>query len=202
LEHRKKITGIILSGGKSIRMGENKAFIQIEGVPIIRRIYDLFKQLFQEVIIVTDQKDLFSNFDSRICSDLIPGKGALGGLYTGIFFSSFQHSFCVACDMPFIRKSLVQYLIENIDDADVIVPRTKDGLQPLHAIYSKHCIDPIRKLIDAGRSKIIDLYCQVNVKIVDEKDFLCLDPGRESFINVNTPEELLSVRRDKESHLR
>jgi molybdopterin-guanine dinucleotide biosynthesis protein A len=183
-------------------MGENKAFIQIEGVPIIRRIYDLFKQLFQEVIIVTDQKDLFSNFDSRICSDLIPGKGALGGLYTGIFFSSFQHSFCVACDMPFIRKSLVQYLIENIDDADVIVPRTKDGLQPLHAIYSKHCIDPIRKLIDAGRSKIIDLYCQVNVKIVDEKDFLCLDPGRESFINVNTPEELLSVRRDKESHLR
>jgi molybdopterin-guanine dinucleotide biosynthesis protein A len=202
LEYRKKITGIILSGGKSIRMGENKAFIQIEGVPIIRRIYDLFKQLFQEVIIVTDQKDLFSNFDSRICSDLIPGKGALGGLYTGIFFSSFQHSFCVACDMPFIRKSLVQYLIENIDDADVIVPRTKDGLQPLHAIYSKHCIDPIRKLIDAGRSKIIDLYCQVNVKIVDEKDFLCLDPGRESFINVNTPEELLSVRRDKESHLR
>jgi molybdopterin-guanine dinucleotide biosynthesis protein A len=202
LKYRKKITGIILSGGKSIRMGENKAFIQIEGVPIIRRIYDLFKQLFQEVIIVTDQKDLFSNFDSRICSDLIPGKGALGGLYTGIFFSSFQHSFCVACDMPFIRKSLVQYLIENIDDADVIVPRTKDGLQPLHAIYSKHCIDPIRKLIDAGRSKIIDLYCQVNVKIVDEKDFLCLDPGRESFINVNTPEELLSVRRDKESHLR
>lgn len=196
------MTGVILSGGKSIRMGENKAFIQIEGVPIIRRIYDLFKQLFQEVIIVTDQKDLFSNFDSRICSDLIPGKGALGGLYTGIFFSSFQHSFCVACDMPFIRKSLVQYLIENIDDADVIVPRTKDGLQPLHAIYSKHCIDPIRKLIDAGRSKIIDLYCQVNVKIVDEKDFLCLDPGRESFINVNTPEELLSVRRDKESHLR
>jgi molybdopterin-guanine dinucleotide biosynthesis protein A len=154
------------------------------------------------VIIVTDQKDLFSNFDSKICSDLIPGKGALGGLYTGIFFSSFQHSFCVACDMPFIRKSLVQYLIENIDDADVIVPRTKDGLQPLHAIYSKRCINPIRRLIDAGKSKIIDLYYQVNVKIVDEKDFLCLDPGRESFINVNTPEELRSVIRDKESHLR
>jgi molybdopterin-guanine dinucleotide biosynthesis protein A len=202
LKSKNKITGIILSGGKSIRMGENKAFIQIEGVPIIRRIYDLFKELFQEVIIVTDQKDLFSNFDSKICSDLIPGKGALGGLYTGIFFSSFQHSFCVACDMPFIRKSLVQYLIENIDDADVIVPRTKDGLQPLHAIYSKHCINPIRRLIDAGKSKIIDLYYQVNVKIVDEKDFLCLDPGRESFINVNTPEELRSVIRDKESHLR
>jgi molybdopterin-guanine dinucleotide biosynthesis protein A len=202
LKSREKIAGIILSGGKSIRMGENKAFIQIEGVPIIRRIYDLFNELFQEVIIVTNQKDLFSDFDSKIYSDLIPGKGALGGLYTGIFFSSFHHSFCVACDMPFIKKSLVQYLIENRDDEDVIVPRTKDGFQPLHAIYSKNCVDPIRKIIGEGKSKIIDIYHQVNVKILEERDFLSLDPGRESFINVNTPEELLSIRRARESHLK
>jgi molybdopterin-guanine dinucleotide biosynthesis protein A len=202
LKSREKIAGIILSGGKSIRMGENKAFIQIEGVPIIKRIYDLFNELFQEVIIVTNQKDLFSDFGSKIYSDLIPGKGALGGLYTGIFFSSFHHSFCVACDMPFIKKSLVQYLIENRDDEDVIVPRTKDGLQPLHAIYSKNCVDPIRRIIGEGKSKIIDIYYQVNVKIVEERDFLSLDPGRESFINVNTPEELLSIRRARESHLK
>jgi len=183
-------------------MGEDKAFIQIEGVPIIKRIHDLFKELFQEVIIVTNQRDLFSNFDSKIYSDLIPNKGALGGLYTGIFFSSFQHSFSVACDMPFIKNSLVQYLIENIDDADVIVPRTKDGLQPLHAIYSKNCVEPIRRIIEEGKSKILDFYCQVNVKILDEKDFLCFDPAGESFINVNTPEELRSIRRDKESHLK
>jgi molybdopterin-guanine dinucleotide biosynthesis protein A len=180
-------------------MGENKAFIQIEGVPIINRIHDLFRELFQEVIIVTNQKDLFSNLDSRIYSDLIPNKGALGGLYTGIFFSSFDYSFCVACDMPFIKKPLLQYLIDNIDDEDVIVPRTEDGLQPLHAIYSKNCLNPIRKSIDEGKSKIIDIYPQVHVKIVDERDFLSFDPGRESFINVNTPQELLSIRRDKES---
>ena len=183
-------------------MGENKAFIQIEGVPIVKRIYDLFKELFQEVIIVTNQNHLFSNFDSKIYSDLIPGKGALGGLYTGIFFSSFQHSFCVACDMPFIKKSLVQYLIECIDDADVIVPRTKDGLQPLHAIYSKNCVDPMKRMIEEGKSKIIDIYNQVNVKIVDEKDFICFDPGRESFINVNTREELLMLRRNREAQLK
>jgi len=183
-------------------MGQNKAFIQVEGVPIIRRIYDLFRELFQEVIIVTDQKDLFSSFDSKICSDLIPGKGALGGLYTGIFFSSFQHSFCVACDMPFIKKSLVEYLIQNIDDADVIVPRTKDGLQPLHAIYSKNCVDPIKRMIEEGKSKIIDIYNQVKVKIVEERDFLFFDPRGESFVNVNTPEELRSIRKHKESHPR
>jgi molybdopterin-guanine dinucleotide biosynthesis protein A len=183
-------------------MGENKAFIKIEGVPIIKRIYDLFKELFHDVIIVTNQKDLFSNFDSRIYSDLIPDQAALGGLYTGLSFSSFHHSFCVACDMPFINKSLVQYFIENIRDEDVIIPRTKDGLQPLHAIYSKDCVGPIRKTIEEGKQGIIDFYHLVKVKIVEEKEFLHLDPGRESFINVNTPEELRSVRRNRELRLR
>jgi len=199
LESKKEISGVILSGGKSIRMGKNKAFIQVEGVPIIERIHNLFRKLFREVIIVTNEKDLFSNFDAKLFSDLIPDKGALGGLYTGIVFSSFYYSFCVACDMPFIKKSLVQYLIENAANEDVIVPRTKDGLQPLHAIYSKNCVDAIRRSIEEGKSKIIDIYNQVHVKIVDEKDFLCFDPGRESFINVNTPEELILLGRKIEN---
>lgn len=118
-------------------MGQNKAFIQIEGLPIIDRICALFKQLFQEVIIVTNETELFRNLDSRIYADIIPNKGALGGLYTGIYYSTFKYSFCVACDMPFINKSLVEFLIRNTRDEDVIVPRTKDGLQPLHALYSK-----------------------------------------------------------------
>ena len=187
------VTGIILSGGKSTRMGENKAFIELEGVPIVRRIYTLFKELFQEVIIVTNQQELFKNFDSKIYSDLIPNQGALGGLYTGLFFSTFQYSFCVACDMPFIKKALVQYIINHIEGEDVIVPRTEDGLQPLHAIYSKNCLDPIKKIMEQGKYKIIDFYNWVNVKIVEEKDFTLLDPLRESFINVNTPEELHSI---------
>jgi len=178
-------------------MGENKAFIEIEGVPIIRRIYDLFKELFQEIIIVTNQKELFSNFDSKIYSDLLPNKGVLGGLYTGIFLSKFNYSFCVACDMPFIKKPLVQYLMNQIQDDDVIVPRTKDGLQPLHAIYSKNCLGPITKIMEQGKYKIIDIYDMVKVKIIQEVDFISLDPHRESFINVNTPVELLSIRRDK-----
>ena len=199
MESKNKITGIILSGGKSIRMGQNKAFIQIDGVPIIKRIHDLFSELFQETIIVANQKGLFSQFDSRIYSDLIPDIGALGGLYTGIFYSSFHYSFCAACDMPFIKRSLVEYLIKSIQDEDVIIPRTKDGLQPLHAIYSKDCLDPIRKIVAEGKCKIIDIYDMVKVKIVEEVDFVSLDPRRESFINVNTPGELLLLKRGKES---
>lgn len=200
METKYKATGIILAGGKSIRMGENKAFIEIDGTPIIHKIYNLFKELFREIIIVTNQKELFSNYDSKIYSDLLLDKGALGGLYTGIFFSTFNYSFCVACDMPFIKKPLVQYLMDHIkndDDVDVIVPRTSDGFQPLHAIYSKKCLEPIKKILDQGKYKIIDFYDMVKIKVIRENDFISIDPMGESFINVNTPTELLSIRRDE-----
>ncbi len=178
-------------------MGENKAFIEIDGVSIIRRIDLLFKELFQEVVIVTNEKELFMNLGSKIYTDLLPDKGALGGLYTGLYFSNFHYSFCVACDMPFIKKSLVEYLIKNREDADVIVPKTKDGLQPLHAIYSRNCLNPIKKIIERGKYKILDFYHTVKVRIVEEDDFSFLDPIGESFINVNTPEELSLIRRNK-----
>jgi molybdopterin-guanine dinucleotide biosynthesis protein A len=193
------LTGVILSGGKSIRMGENKAFIKIEGTPIIQRIQTLFERLFDEIIIVTHQKELFSNLDAKIYPDLIPNRGVLGGLYTGLFFSSFTFSFCVACDMPFLKESVIKYLIKNIGDSDVVVPKTKDGLQPLHAIYSKNCLEPIKKIIDLGKYKTVDFYPMVKVKIIDEHEFFSLDPMRESFINVNTPEELLLIKKGSPS---
>jgi molybdopterin-guanine dinucleotide biosynthesis protein A len=104
--------------------------------------------------------------------------------------------------MPFINKSLVQYLINNIEDEDVIIPRTKDGLQPLHAIYSKMCLDPIKHTLEKGEYKIIDIYNMVKVKIVEENDFISLDPLKESFINVNTPEELFSLIKNKDPRLK
>ena len=165
------LTGIILSGGKSIRMGENKAFIEIEGIPIIHRIYNLFERLFDEVIIVTNQKEIFSNLNAKIYEDLIPNRGALGGLYTGLFFSSFLFSFCVACDMPFLKESVVRFLTANIGDYDVVVPKTKDGLQPLHAVYSKNCLKPIKKIIDEGKWRIFDFYSIAKVKIVEEREY-------------------------------
>jgi len=195
LETKRNITGIILSGGKSIRMGENKAFIEIEGIPIINRIHSLFKRLFQEIIVVTDQRELFSSLDAKIYSDLIPNRGVLAGLYTGLFFSSFSYSFCVACDMPFLNTSVIQYLMNKIDDSDVIVPRTEDGLQPLHAIYSRNCLEPIRKTIEQGKYKIVDFYPMVKIKTIGEDEFRSYDPMMESFVNVNTPDELLLLRK-------
>ena len=195
MKKRNDLTGIILSGGKSARMGKNKAFIEIEGTPIVDRIHGLFKDLFKEIIIVTNQKELFTNVDAKIYIDIFPNRGVLGGLYTGLFFSSFEHSFCVACDMPFLKRSVIEFLISKRSNFDVVVPRTKDGLEPLHAIYSKRCLEPIRRLLEQGRSKVIDLYAMVKVKTIEENEFFAMDPKKESFINVNTPEDLLSIKK-------
>jgi molybdopterin-guanine dinucleotide biosynthesis protein A len=192
-------SGIILSGGKSIRMGENKAFLEIEGIPIINRIHNVFKRLFQEIIIVTNQKELFPNLDAKIHSDLIPNRGVLGGLYSRLFFSSFPYSFCVACDMPFLNESVIKYLIQSIGDFDIIIPKTKDGLQPLHAIYSKNCLEPIKDTIERGKYKVIDFYPMVRMKIIEEHEFRSLDPMMRSFINVNTPAELLFIKEGRQS---
>jgi molybdopterin-guanine dinucleotide biosynthesis protein A len=178
-------------------MGENKAFIVIDGIPIINRIHNVFKKLFQEVLIITNEKELFSLIDARIYADLIPNRGVLGGLYSGLFFSSFSHSFCVACDMPFLKESVIEFLINSINDFDVIVPKTVDGLQPLHAIYSKNCLQAIKRVIDQGGYKVLDFYPLVKIKVVEEQEFYYLDPERESFINVNTPEQLRLVKQGK-----
>jgi len=178
-------------------MGVNKALIKIEGTTIINRTHILFKKLFNEIIIVTNEKTVFCNLDAKIYTDLIPERGVLGGLYTGLFFSSYAWSFCVACDMPFLRKSVIEYLISKRLDYDVVVPRTKDGLQPLHAIYSKNCLEPIKRAIEQEKYKIIDFYPMVKLKIIEEYEFYSLDPMRESFINVNTPEELLLIKKRK-----
>ena len=178
-------------------MGKNKAFIEIDGVPIIQRIYTLFKTLFSEIIIVTNEVELFENFEARIYRDLIPNQGALGGLYTGIYYSSFRNAFCVACDMPFLKASVIRYLVQKMEDHDVVVPRTKDGLEPLHAIYSKNCLDPIRKIMERKQFKVLDFYPMVKVNIVEESEFRTLDPARQSFLNVNTPEELSLAKKPK-----
>ena len=197
--NKRDLTGIILSGGKSARMGRDKAFIEIDGIPIIQRIYDLFQKIFNEIIIVTNQKELYSDFRANIVSDLIENYGALGGLYTGLFYSSNPYSFCVACDMPFLKVSLIQFLVQRANGYDVIVPKTADGLQPLHAIYSKNCLPSIKHLIEIGKYKIIDFYSLVNTRIIEEPEFIHLDVTKESFININTPGELNFLKAKKKA---
>ena len=188
------MTGIILAGGKSRRMGRNKAFIDSGGVPLFERVYRVVKEIFSEIIIVTNDVLPFERYEAILQRDIILNKGALGGLYTGLFHSSNYHAFCSACDMPFLNPRVIEYMTEERDEYDVIVPKTHDGLHPLHAIYSKNCLNPMRQLLDRDDLRIVDFFGQVRVRYIEEMEIREFDPHMRSVINVNTEEEMEAVR--------
>jgi len=185
------MTGIILSGGKSNRLGGlNKAFIKVRGERLIEKTLRIYRELFQEVLIVTNSPLDYLEFDSAIVTDIIPGKASLGGIYTGLFFATSEYAFVTACDMPFLNARFIRFMMEQTGQHDIIVPRSADGLQPLHAIYSRNLLKPIRRLIDADRLKITELFKKQKVLEIPREDCLSFDPEERLFMNINTPEDL------------
>jgi len=189
-----KITGIILAGGKNFRMGKNKAFLEVNGERIIDRTKKLFRELFDEVLLVTNSLSDYLDLNLRMVADLHPGKGALGGIYTGLFHASHSHVFVAACDMPFLNKDLIRHLIDLSPGYDIVIPKTQDGWQPLHAIYSQKCLPFMEELIRQDNLKIIDFFHRVKKREVPPEEILPLDPNLASFLNVNTPEELARIK--------
>ncbi len=188
------VTGVILAGGKSKRMGRDKLFLDIGGVPLFQHIYKVLRQVFNDLIVVTNNPEPFDPYNIRVVTDLIPGKGALGGLYTGLKSTFSEGVFCFAADMPFLNSQLIRYMIERGSEGDVIIPKTSDGLEPLHAIYSKNCLKPIETLISRGELKIIDFLQEVTVIYVSEEEILKYDPMLTCFLNVNTEEDFRHVQ--------
>ncbi len=189
-----KITGIILAGGKNLRMGRNKAFLEVNGERIIDRTKKLFLELFDEVLLVTNSLLDYLDLNLRMVADLYAGKGALGGIYTGLFHASHSHAFVAACDMPFLNKDLIRHLIDLSPGYDIVIPKTQDGWQPLHAIYSQKCLPFMEDLIRKDNLKIIDFFHRVKKREVPTEEILPLDPNLASFLNANTPEELARIK--------
>lgn len=189
-----KITGIILAGGKNLRMGKNKAFLEVNGERIIDRTKNLFRELFDEVLLVTNSLPDYLGLNLRMVADLYTGKGALGGVYTGLFHASHSHAFVAACDMPFLNKDLIRHLIDLSPGYEIVIPKTQDGWQPLHAIYSQKCLPFMEELIRQDNLKIIDFFHRVKKREVPTEEILPLDPNLTSFLNVNTPEELNRIK--------
>ena len=189
-----KITGIILAGGKNLRMGKNKAFLEVRGERIIDRTKNLFRALFDEVLLVTNSLPDYLDLNLRMVADLYAGKGALGGIYSGLFHASHSHAFVAACDMPFLNKDLIRHLIDLSPGYDIVIPKTEDGWQPLHAVYSKKCLPFMEDLIREDNLKIIDFFHRVKKREVPTEEILPLDPNLASFLNVNTPEELARIK--------
>lgn len=190
------MTGVILAGGKNSRIGTNKAFLVVHGTRIIDRTVGIFKDIFAEVIIVTNEPLAYLDQNVTIVTDILPDKGALGGLYTGLFFASHNRVFVCACDMPFIDKKFIEYMISQGGSYDVVSPDAGDGLQPMHAIYDKKCLPEMKSLLDQGKLKITALYKTGRTFTIRGDIIDTFDSGKKMFLNVNTYDDLQRITKE------
>ncbi|MBI3599336.1 MAG: molybdenum cofactor guanylyltransferase [Nitrospinae bacterium] len=195
------MTGVILSGGRNSRIGLKKAFLEIEGKRIIDRTVEIYKKVFDEILIITNTpedyqylspKFLMGDPKLKIYTDLIPHRGSLGGIYTGLNYSKSEYAFFSACDMPFINEKVIRHIIkgargngQGAKDYDIIVPYFKRRLHPLHAVYSKRCLQIFKEMAEEDRLKIKDLFSRFKVKRITDIPETKLPP----FFNINTIED-------------
>lgn len=184
------LTISIQAGGQSRRMGEDKALVKLAGKPLIEHILERIDGLADEVMITTNDPNAFAYLGVRLEGDPIPGAGALMGLQTALRAASNSHVLILACDMPFVSRPLLKYMIKLSSKADVVVPQRAGHLEPMHAIYSKDCLPYVDAALDQGHTRVISFYDQVRVREVDESELFKFDPHGMSFFNINTPEDL------------
>jgi len=173
-------------------MGEDKALKTFLGRPLIQRVFERLSPIADELIITTNHPEDYRFLSLRLVSDLKPGRGALGGLYTAIASASHPIVAVVACDMPFVSASLLEagsrLLIE--EEADVVIAKSEEGYEPLHALYRRAtCLPAIESAIDADQWKVIAWFPQVKVRILTPEEIKNYDPSGLALWNVNTPEE-------------
>jgi len=185
------VTGVILSGGKNSRMGgRNKAFIEFEGERLIDRSVRLFQSLFDEVILITNSPQEYLDLGVALVTDIYQNKGALGGIHAGLFHATNEKVFFAACDMPFLNEALIKHMIDLSAEFDILVPQSPDGLQPLHAIYSRKCLPVIEKLFSQDRLKIIGFYPGYTIHKITADTLIQFDPEWRMFSNLNSLEEM------------
>jgi molybdopterin-guanine dinucleotide biosynthesis protein A len=190
------ISVAILAGGLSSRMGRNKAFIEVGGQPMIERVIARVRGLADELLLIANTPDEYAHLGLPIHPDLIPGMGALGGLYTAIAQAGRDHVLVVSCDQPLLNSDLLAYLVGLRHGYDVVVPLNREGLpESIHAVYGKVCLGPIRRRLEAGRLKVVGFYSDVRVREVPSSETDRFDLDRRSFMNVNTPGDLAEARR-------
>ncbi|MBV6401591.1 MAG: putative molybdenum cofactor guanylyltransferase [Anaerolineales bacterium] len=186
------LTVCIQAGGASSRMGEDKALKLFLGRPLIQRVVDRLEPMADELIVTTNRPDDFSFLGLRLFPDVMPGRGALGGLYTAISSAAHPLVAVVACDMPFASANIIEAALKIMDDenADVVIAQGEEGYEPLHALYRREtCLPAIESAIHADQWRVIAWFPRVKVRVFTPEEIKSADPAGLAFWNVNTPEE-------------
>lgn len=191
-----KATIAILAGGSSRRMGTDKSFAVLDTKPVFEHVLKRVGELELPTMLVTNTPEKYMHYGLAMHSDILPDKGALGGLYTAIQASESDFTLCVACDMPFLNVALLKHLLGLCSaDWDVIVPQIGGRPEAMHAVYSKACLEPIQQQLAAGKLRASGFFDQVRGRYVDEETIRRFDPDLRSFMNVNTPEDLAAAQK-------
>lgn len=201
------ITGVILAGGTSRRMGQNKALIQLGDDSLIGHVIRHIRLVVDELLLITNTPNEYAHLGLPMHNDIVPDAGALGGIYTGLMSASYDAVFCVACDSPFLVPNLLIYLVSVLDNYDAVMPWTYRGdltdqnksdqitLQTLCALYSKRCLPIIELMLQESELRVHALQERASIKRVSPEVWQAFDPDGISFFNINTPEDLEQAER-------
>jgi molybdopterin-guanine dinucleotide biosynthesis protein A len=191
-----EVTGVLLAGGKSRRMGEDKRHLVVGERTLLERGLRVLQSIFREVLVVIAQDSPPLGVDARVVRDLVPDCGSLGGLYTGLTHATTPYIFVVACDMPFLNQPVIAQFTSQTAIADIVIAKLDGRLHPMHALYSKRCVPALEKMIRARQLKIQEIVSELSLRVryVTEADLLTIDPSGRSFYNVNTMADLEAAR--------
>ena len=189
-----EISGIVLAGGMSRRLGRDKAVELVGGEPLITRVIGRLSSIADQTVVVVNDEGRASQLplpeSAKVAVDIHPGKGSLGGIFTGLSATDGEWGMVVACDMPFLNLELLEHMLTMRDGYDVVVPMEDGHPEPTHALYSKACLPRIESRLKANDLKIARFFDEVRVKFVPEEEVDRLDPDHLCFFNVNTQQDL------------
>lgn len=189
------LTVAVQAGGRSSRMGTDKALLPLAGVPLIERLLQRLNGLGDETLITTNRPAEFAHLGLRTASDAEPGAGALHGLHTALQAARGEVVLVLACDLPFVCRPLLESMLRLVDSADVVVPRWGEEYEPLHAVYRKSCLRAVEQAMARGERRMISFFPAVRLRVVEQAELVEFDPQGLSFFNVNTPEDLRQAER-------
>ncbi len=192
-----QITPIVLAGGRSSRMRQDKSFVSLADKPLIERVLDGLRQTFSRLpLLVTNRPDEYAHLGFTMVGDKVVGQGPLGGIHAGLCRTETELNFIVACDMPFLQPAFIRYMAEQASGYQVTMPKDGDATEALHAFYTKDCIAPIEACLAAGgKRRIVDFLPQVKVRYIEKAEYEPYHWAQQPFFNVNNSEDLLAAQR-------
>jgi len=176
-------------------MGKEKAFLPWGDGTLIEQVVETLRPLVDELIVAVKDAPRFLSLNVRVVEDLVPDAHALGGLYTGLKLASHERCFVCSCDAPFLNPDMIRFLTEQVDGCDLVVPKTRQGLQPLHAVYATSALPAIEDQLRQRQWALFELVGRLRAKVVEAEELRRVDPTGLGFFNLNTPDEYLRARR-------